>query len=1112
MVVRKGAWPSEFDAETTTLTAGTTTDLSDFLKRIDLLHLHDHLQAEDIDMTVLPLVDDNDLKELGLSLGQRKRLLKGLKELGTSSPDTDALTELSGSNPVQLRRLSVLFCDMVGSTELGERLNIDEMQIVLQKYYDIASTIAQRHNGHLAASQGDGLVILFGYPRVLDGFAERSILAAKDLQETLSETPLVIEGHDPIYIATRIGIASGQAAVGLKHNEMSGDHIHLVGPVVNRAARLQTVAHPQSCAVDFRTRELSDRSVHYSEAEQHRLKGLSDPVEVFHVLGLRQAAEAYEAPATLVGRDAETATLSNLWAEAQKGHAVMLTISGDAGMGKSTFVNGFLAAHVTPRTRVIHMLCTAMASRSPLRPVANALTALTKAGDGQQSLDRILNHPTPEMTRLAAQFLEIADTPNGDPAISSGDRQAILDLLTGWLVNRSEGPTVVVLENAQWADDSTCQLMVRTADRARSEGAPLLMIAVTRDDSKEMWSDSNNSATLVLSPLNRSVVEDLLNRILKDTPVPYSVRENILYHADGNPLMLETLAHAQIQHDLPEFSDAVLVPHTIYESVSKRLDSIRSGRAVIEALAVLSTPASRDLLHEVVPSGIRDMTAALKALEQAGLIERLVISGREHINIRHKTYRDVIYEQIDGQSRRQIHLAAYRALCDLADIRPEVLASHAQAAKDWENASIHALDAAEAFLKRSALIEAGHFFEIADAALNVLPASLSINQKRLRATTGLASVERSRFGIATDKSGKLGEQAVALAENIGDEKAKLLALNGLYSYALVRANYPKAEENAKALLASAEKTQNQTFIMIGKRAIGAVALHTGDQKTAVQHLSDSLGRYDREAHLSLAHAHGYDPAEVCAALLSMSLWISGDLQRARHFSAFSINHSRDIDHAHSLAQAISFRVMLGALARHGAELTEIGAEGVRVAEKYGIRVMRAASRLFPFATELCLRPENPTLAEMADLEQRVEEFRAANPYNYGPLLAVVLAEVYLKAGDVSSAEAVLSDAQKTVSTTGETWTSSEVVRMQANVAAARGNHAAASRLRTEALELARQTEAVTIALRIACDMAEAGRCPATFQAVRDALSQMASRDQEWDIRRAEAILQSERVS
>ncbi len=322
----------------------------------------------------------------------------------------------------------------------------------------------------------------------------------------------------------------------------------------------------------------------------------------------------------------------------------------------------------------------------------------------------------------------------------------------------------------------------------------------------------------------------------------------------------------------------------------------------------------------------------------------------------------------------------------------------------------------------------------------------------------------------------------------------------------MRANYPKAKHQAKLLLETSELSQNDTFLKIAHRAIGAVALHTGDQVTAQKWLTEALDRYDHDTDLPISHLHGYDHAELTSALLAMSLWISGDVQRARQLGTFAIDHSRDIDHAHSLAQAVSFRVMWGAMARHGSELKDIAAEGQAVAEKHGIRVMRAATRLFPFATQLCLQASTPTTQELAELDERVVEFRAANPFNYGPLLASVLAEVYVRAGDLDAAEAVLIDGAQTEAKTGETWTSSELLRMKARVAAARNDRATAQKLRKEALDCAMRTHASTVTLRITCDIAEGDLRPETLSAVQDALSGMVSLDDAWDVKRAHALL------
>ncbi|MDF3415880.1 AAA family ATPase [Sulfitobacter sp. M57] len=1082
--------------------------ISEFLARIGLSHLLDLFAAEDIDMPTLRMLDKADLKELGLTLGQRKKLLAALETLPDPASPAPPQKKAPEEAPLQLRRISVLFCDIVGSTELSQQHSIEDMQVIMQHYYQVATEIAKQRDGYLVGSQGDGVVILFGYPRVLDGFAERCVQAAQDLQRALAERLVTFDGRASFHIPTRIGIATGQAAVG----QSSGDTMQLVGPVVNRAARLQTVANPQSIVVDSKTQHLTRNAVLYSEVEAHDLKGLPSGTEVFHVLGLRHEVEGPAAPAALIGRDTEASTLRQLWTHAQAGAPVTITITGDAGIGKSTLIHSFLSIQTNPSMRVLHLHCAAMGTRSPLLPVAKALETLTTGGPTTPSLASLLGEPKPELLIRAAQFLGL-DTPSGnDVAVSLRDRESILDLLSRWIIRGAAGPTLVFVENAQWADESTRELLKRTAQRARKDGAVLMIVAATRPDSADIWEGQDGHEVMTLQPLNPRHCEKLLQGIFGAKPIPHSIRDNILSHSGGNPLMLETLGNAQAARHQADIASIIEIPHTIYESVSKRLDGIRMGRSVIEALAVLDSPSSPELLAAVLDQDPDTMQPAIDALRQTGLIQLKGTDGQTEAVIRHQVYRDVIYEQIVGKSRRKLHAAALSALQtyydDPALQRPDLLATHAHVARNWENTVILALKAGESLLKRSALLEAGHFLEMANAAIQRLPETSAHKQEHLRIITGLASVERSRFGIATDASADLGTQAVQLARELGDSKTELLALNGLYAHSLVRANYPRAQEYAETLLETARRNREKTFVMIGTRAIGAVAFHRSDQVTAQRNLNMALSQYDKEAHLHLAHAHGYDHAEICAVFLCMSNWLTGDLRKSRHFGTFSIEHSREIGHAHSMAQAMAFRVMLGALARHGTELSIIASEAIELGEKHDIRVMRAVALLFPFVTHLCLRPEPPKPAEMSDLALRIKEFRKVNPFNYGPLLASLIADVSLRANDIDGAEAALSEGAALEMSTGETWTAPELLRLRAQVAAARGEELMARQLRQEALASATRAGALTLALRAQCDIAMADPGPDTVQAVQKALLKMASDDQGWDTQRAATLVQT----
>lgn len=1084
------------------------TSLADFLAELGLTNLLDRFQAEDIDMSVLPDLDREDLRELGLTIGQRKKLAAGLEQLHAMAQPPDAQDQV----PVQLRRISVLFCDMVGSTELGEKFSIDEMQSLLQHYYEVAHDVAELHRGHVYGTQGDGVIILFGYPRALEGFAERCVQAAVTLQKRLAERAITLDGHDPVNIVTRIGIATGQAAVGQGEHALVGEAHQLVGPVVNRAARFQTVAHPRSIAVDQKTRDLTNHVARYAEPEQHDLKGLPTGVQVHHLRGMKGMDDAEHAAVTLIGRRAERAGLQDLWDEARTGRAITTTVTGDAGIGKSTLVDSFVSSQTGPGQRVIRLQCTSMGSVVPLQPVVNHLEKALGADASTSALARHLICDDPSAVQTAAQVMGL-DGVQGK-TVSRSDRDTCLDILADWIINPDRGPSLLVVENAQWADDTTRALLRLAADRAAEQGLPIMLMGVSRDDDGDIWSGSDGHQRIALAPLQNQEARKVLQSALGDRVIPQSIRDNILKHSAGNPLMLETLGRAQSRQQLSAMTGDIEVPQTIYDSVSKRLDGIRAGRVVVEALAVLDDPVSPAFLAAVSGQDTGATDTVVNALAAADLVVRDGAGSTEKICFRHQVYRDVIYEQITGQARQNLHGAAYTAFVDFEpDIeseRPGVLAIHASAARAWQDTSRHATDAGEALLQRSALIESTVFLDMAQTALARLPADTASNRLRLRVATGLASVERSRNGIATDKSAELGQWAADLARELGDSKAELLALNGLYAHALVRADYPTAETRAAALLDTAERSRDKTFVMIGTRAIGAVAFHRGDFAKAVEKLTFALDQYDEAKHLPLTHAHGYDHAEICAAFLAMSYWMLGDLANAHGFGTFAIEHSRKIDHAHSLAQAMAFRVMCGALARDDTDLAAIGAEAEALGDKYDIRVMRAAGRFFPYVTNLCLRDVPPRGGELDTLEELLGEFLAVNPFNYGPLVASIMATVDLRAGRIDRARERLDRAARLESRTGETWTAPEVMRVNALVLDATGDGQGGRQMRETALARAMAGGAATIALRIACDMARIDGGKGALARVQTTLKAMTSADVGWDIQRARRLLQTER--
>jgi hypothetical protein len=417
-----------------------------------------------------------------------------------------------------------------------------------------------------------------------------------------------------------------------------------------------------------------------------------------------------------------------------------------------------------------------------------------------------------------------------------------------------------------------------------------------------------------------------------------------------------------------------------------------------------------------------------------------------------------------------------------------------------------AVAAAEAALQRSAIAEAAGFLRQAKTALGRMGDTEQADALRLRALIARSSIARVQQGIASDEAGRLGREVLALAQKLRESRAELMALTGLYTHALVRAEYFVAGKWAELLCERAEQARDPTFRMIGRRGMGVVALHTGALTQAVMALEEALESYDEAQHLPLAYAHGYDHAEICAAFLSIALWITGDPAEARKVSAFSVSHARRIGHMHSLAQALVFRAMLMALAEDWEDCRAAARDGEELGRQHGLEVMGTACSFFGTVAEACLAPPAPGAAELKALRRSHEAFRRVNPYNYQQVCGLLLARLHLRSGGWNDAADALDQAEAVQARTRESFLVPELMRMRAQLLAATGEERRAQDQRMAALQAAGRMGAPMFTLRIACDMAEHAPSAETRAQLAAARARLASDDGGADLIRCARLL------
>lgn len=411
------------------------------------------------------------------------------------------------------------------------------------------------------------------------------------------------------------------------------------------------------------------------------------------------------------------------------------------------------------------------------------------------------------------------------------------------------------------------------------------------------------------------------------------------------------------------------------------------------------------------------------------------------------------------------------------------------------------IDAAERALQQSALAEAARHLGEAERALDRCGEQADADRLRLRLLIARSAASRAQLGIASEEAGRLGRQVLELSRRLRETKSELMALTGLYTHAVVRAEYFVAGKWAEHLCERAEQAQDPTFRMIGRRGIGVVALHVGSLSQAGAALQEALDLYDEERHLHLAHAHGYDHAEICAGFLSFARWLAGDPVAGRAASDFAVSHSRRIAHMHSLAQALVFRAMLMSLAHDWDACRAAAEEAEAVGRLYDLAVMRNAGQFFSVAARLCASPLPPDAGDLKALRQAFAEFKRINPCNYQQICGLLLVQLNLRGGAVDEAETALLQAEELQARARESFLQPELLRMRALLLMARGDAAAARTCRETALLEATRLGAHMLALRVACDRAEQERTAANMARLTDVCGKLTSADGGADVKR-----------
>jgi class 3 adenylate cyclase len=639
--------------------------IADWLEKLGMSEYAKRFAENGIDISSLPYLTDQDLKDIGVLLGHRRRILAAVTELGDAAP-TNLGREVRAeqtAESAERRQVTVLFCDLVGSTALAGTIDPELLSVVIRHYQDVCAGAIGRFGGFVAKFMGDGILAYFGFPRAFEDAAERAIRAALAIGVEVGR----IESPEGICLQTRIGVATGLVVVGEIVGIGSAQERTIVGETPNLAARLQALAEPDTVLVSETTRNLLGGLFELETTGKHELKGFARPVPAWRVRGeaaieSRFAAIRAGRRLPLIGRAYEMGLTLDRWRLARLGEGHIVTVIGEAGIGKSRLVEALQEALSGERFSRIHLQCSPYHSDSALHPVIQHLNRAARfdAADSPsariEKLSSLFAHRASSDAAaipLLAELLSIpAPAPTMPESMTPAQRKAaIIALLVDEIVRLGEtDPVLLVLEDAHWIDATTLEFMTRLAD---SIGSTRFLAVVTgRPEFVPPWQARPHSTLLTLERLGRAESAELIAGIAASHGLSAETIATIVAKTDGVPLFVEELTKTVMES---AGEDNSAVPATLKDSLMARLDRLGDAREVAQIASVIGRQFTLALLEAVAPGGSAELEAALVKLAAAGIVfpegRRLERSfSFKHVLVRDTAYESLLLGRRDGTS------------------------------------------------------------------------------------------------------------------------------------------------------------------------------------------------------------------------------------------------------------------------------------------------------------------------------------------------------------------------------------------------------------------------------------------------------------------------------
>jgi class 3 adenylate cyclase/predicted ATPase len=1048
----------------------------------------------EIDPSVLASLTAEDLRDLGVTLvGHRRRLLDAIAALGIEEPP--AVAAGPRDTPAQVdaerRQLTVMFCDLVGSTSLSTRFDPEDLRELIGAYHHAVAATVAGFDGFVAKYMGDGVLIYFGYPHANEDDAERAVRAGLGVIDAVARLNV-----KSVKLQARVGIATGLVVVGDLIGEGSAQERSVVGEIPNLAARLQNWAEPDTVVIAVGTHRLVGDLFEYRDLGAVEVKGIATPVPVWQVLGQSAVASRFEALRAaslipLVGRDEEIELLLRRWVRAKDGAGQVVLLSGEPGIGKSRIAVA-LQDRLPDEPHIrLRYFGSPHHRDSPLHPFIAQLEEA--AGMAREDLPEtrlvklgaLLSQSGDSSGETFALLADLLDLPTGGghsaPAIEPQRKRERTFVALQQLIDRlsQREPVLMLFEDVHWIDPTSRDLLARIVERAPRRR--LLLVVTARPEFRAPWSSEAQVTVLALNRLGAVAGRALANLVAGGKRLPDEILAQIIDRTDGVPLFVEELTKTVLESGLLRqqngrfVSDGALpplaVPTSLHGSLMARLDRLGPAKQVAQFGAAIGRQFSHELVAAVARLPEAQLGEALDQLVGSELVFRRGLPPHADYVFKHVLVQDAAYSTLLRTRRRELH-ARIAAVLELGHgVAPEMLAHHFGEAGEAEKAARCWLDAGRRALRRSANTEAITHLTKGLGAITTLPESDKAFGNELKMQLLLGPALSATLGWSAPEAERAYRRAEMLAKRLGADREQFDAAWGLWMIHNT-GNAPQVALGITSeLFQIADRLNDPALQMEAHHAAWACANTLGDNAATIEHMRQGLAIYEADKHGTHAFSYGGHDTAVCGkAIGGVALWALGYPDQAIRSTGAAIALAESMGHAPSLAHALLFASQCHKYCGDAVAVLGLADRLITLAGEHRLSLYHAIGGV---ARGWALAHQNQLDRGLSELRRNLEGYDSDKPKAFSTSSRVALAEVYLKVGEDAQALNAVDSALRAGERTGARAWLAGALHIKGKVLAsmARPGWPVAEQCFKEALQVARLQQAKSLELRAATGLA-----------------------------------------